>query len=59
MAPCPAGQRVQLPRPPQPRGHAHPAVALTLWKAEETMWWISEDTGEWVMVLARAPARLP
>lgn len=40
--------------PPGSRG-ALPAAALTLWKAEETMWWISEDTWEWVMAPARRP----
>lgn len=40
--------------PPSSHG-AMPTAALTLWKAEETMWWISEDTWEWVMVPAWHP----
>lgn len=29
-----------------------PPAPLTLSKADETMWWISEDTWEWLMALA-------
>lgn len=53
-APCPAGQGVGPHHPPGSRGPL-PAAALTLWKAEETMWWISEDTWEWVMAPAWRP----
>lgn len=57
-APCRApgccGSPILADHRPQPPG---PPAPLTLSKADETMWWISEDTWEWLMALAAGHAQ--
>lgn len=51
-----APQDAAAPQSWQTTAHSPPAP-LTLSKADETMWWISEDTWEWLMALAAGHAQ--
>lgn len=51
---CAVPQDAAVPQSWQTTARSPPAPPspLTLSKADETMWWISEDTWEWLMALA-------